>query len=1165
VTDAIRRLRFELGRALAVAEDERFHEALEELDRALAEPAADPPDADIHLAAGGLLEDVDAAGAMVRYLQAIDGPSCKEAAGRALALLERTDIPGTLLSPVPDQLVERVHRIARESTVGECSLLAAALLRDRRRDGDAAELLMRGYDNALEPRLALTARLVESLLDLNRMDEALKILGGAPDEPDDWTLVVPHAQARLMRGEPQAALDALDALPETDAQRPAAAAVAALALIGLEDVESARERLSDADSQELHYARAILHLSAREYAAAQEASWALVQARPNDTEALLVNAQPLFEGLGETEMYSAPGSPAFDSSDIGAARSLLADLAHDLDHDGPQSRWWRMQYAVRQDDPRFRFFDVELRRAVRAPLSIDELDEVDSAQTTWQQDSAVAELRAMLLDDDGKHDAAAEAYDEAAHLAGDLVGDERSAATLAQKAYDQMPTADRAAELAERANSATLGMGPDEAHDLVVAALEAARKAFEGAEDDGTMQRLVHAIAWLYIRVTENADEFRRSERLEALPWVLAGLTTQPDDSVLRAFLSFTLTELDCLAGAHASAARAYARDPENAYVAEAAVVALTNFTGTPDEVHAVLAGQPTLTEQGDWVNAIDLSIYAGLGDRDAIRERLGHPGLTGPWDPRNRALGAALVDGMPEAADELRAVLDDKEADAPASYTAAALLAAAVRDRVTLESIAQAAAGSPDLVRQKREWIALVQRFVSDSGVTADAFVADALPLCRAPAEVLLTVNVALPILEAARSRVSGPAPSVPVDMGLVGRRIDQLEAELPAWPDELEALSPGLGPLARLADPEGYGLAELVAAQDDVGRLEHPELAGRLQRLSRLAVAEAAANVPRAVVEAAIGRRPPVKDGDVHVALEGGFELPAGARTAVTLLVDAPGGAEPTGTAAEVISFMSGIAHEAPLDADGWWGLDDALERTTARGPELVATVRAEMVDVLAETLGFGAVYSRPEQRRQLKFSIGADLIPTDPGPDWRMFDELLPGLRQRIQQETGVTLPPCTVTPEFHRHEGLRLFIHDAPLRGLTIPTHGWIVPDEHGELQDPLTGRAARVVEGAIRPPDGWDPLEFAMRHVERFCRDHLAEVITVWDVSMSASRAGPDVADRVTGDARLLLEWLAALRGAIMRGERREPAEIANELGLGPLLAATPAATPWSGY
>jgi hypothetical protein len=516
-----RRLRFELAQALADAkpEHERLRDALEEFDRARGEPGADPPDAEIHLAVARVLEKVHPPQAMLRYLEAVVTSSSEAALGRALAMLERSDDPGSLLSPVSDHVVEQIRRLALDCSVGEYGLLAAALLRDRRRDADAAEVLQRAYDAGVEPRAALTARLTETLLDLDEIERALIIIGDAPGMSEDVGLVVPYAQALLMWGKPSEALDALADLSEPEAQRPAAAAVAALALLGLGRLDDARERLPHVDAPELHFARAVLHLSARKYAAAQEASWALVQSRPNDFEALLVNAQPPFEGLGETQIDDELGSASFESSDVVAARALLEGLAGDLSEGGPHSRWWGMQYAVRQYDGRFRYFEVELRCAVRTDTTLEDLDAVDSAHTTWHQDSAVAELKAKLLDAQGEPERAADAYDEAVYLAGDLAGDERRAASLARRAYDRMPTPLRAMGLSERAATASPQMGDDEACDLLAAALKAAEQAFPGADDDNA-QRLANAIAWVRLRTSEYMSDFGRAARLDAMPWL---------------------------------------------------------------------------------------------------------------------------------------------------------------------------------------------------------------------------------------------------------------------------------------------------------------------------------------------------------------------------------------------------------------------------------------------------------------------------------------------------------------------------------------------------------------------------------------------------------------------------------------------------------------------
>jgi tetratricopeptide (TPR) repeat protein len=1168
--DGVRSLRFSLARALGQAADEsgspRIAEALAELERALAEAGDDPPDAQIQLAAAGLLESTDPAGALARYIAALSGHEGDEAVARALKLLERVEDPVGVIASLSPGAVESVHQLARRSPSPEDSILASLLMRGHGEDEKALALLERTHERAKPGSSELTAQLAEAMLDLDRADEALELVVAEDPQRRHPSLQLVRAQAHLALGDAKAALEGAARRLEVGSESPEAEAVRALSLLALEDPDRARELLPQTDAPEIQLARAVVELHAREYTRAREASWALLRARPTDPDALLINAQTVVEAVGtppedpSTPNELLPTAAPPPGAEIEAARNLLSDVVAEVPARGRFSRWWRSQLAIRREDGRFAFFWAELRSAQRVRLEFDELDAIDASQTTWVQDGALEELKAEVLQRDGDHHRAAAAYDEASRIFREIAVDVPRAAACARAAHDQMPSPERAHQFADSALNASYEESMDlEARlEFLDAGRAAADRALKEADDE-TLAGLVHVGAWVRGRRGELEPVGMPERKSVLLPWLFAGVALGPDDAVLRALLAWQLNEIGRSGAAMVCARTAYEVAPDSPYVAEIAVVTATNYESNLDAVRPLLEHHATLSDDVVWRRSLELFLSSVGGDREGAERLIEQDAAPMAWAQRARATAKALRDGLGAARLDLEHALKETLEEDPPSTPDAVFFDALLRRPRDADAHLAASKKLPETTEVDLDHLRLIRRFAFDETMGAAEFLESALPLCASPGDVGMLVNVDLPLLVAARAPKPGRVPPVRVDEKLVDARLDELALELSRWFDSLHSDGAGLVPLARLVDPlagpSSLAAAALEAEKDCPDEL----LRSILGRVGGLVVSRSATDLPRRLLEVVLGRRNQVDHADVQLVLDQGVETPRPAALLVALLA-VPDDTRPVANLnstdedeQNATSHLMAVARELGLDPEQWWRLDDALAaRADSADPtvaRLAAAAEAQVLDVLGELVGLSSTWWPEQRRRPLVVALGPDLLPEQPDQSWVFFTDLLPGMRERIFSETGFEPPACSVMPEWEHRDGLRLLANDAPLQVIRLPTTGYVHPVKRAAdgLVDPLTGDPVAVDHGPNPPPGSWTPLGFAIRHIERFVRDHLTEFVSVTDAAANSSQLAPEVAARVTSDPTILLTCQKLLREAVGRGEAHDRDALAVQI------------------
>jgi tetratricopeptide (TPR) repeat protein len=1198
----VRARRYALARALAETVDDsgrptRAAEALVELDQALKEDGDDPPTDRINLAAGRLLEHSDPARALQRYVEALDGDAAEESAERARALLKASTQPAALIAALQPDTIQTVARLARSGAVakprlmvsaiervtrstlgrqpGQVTMLASTLLRQRGGDDEALELLQRTYADVGSRAGEVLTELAETLLDRNRIDDTVELVETEDDEGREPSLQLVRAEAHLIRGEFRDALRLSERLLEEVSAQTEVAAVRALSLLGLRHFDEALESLdgfeslSAAEAPEVHFARTVGHLQRREYAAARETSWSLLRAQPNDPDALLLNAQTVVEALGAPRDEDV--SSGVSSVDVGAlgpgakidaARELLSDLVPDLPEAGPRSRWWHAQAAIRSEDGRYRFFQTELRLSLGTEVTVEELNAVHELDTTWLQKAALEERKGEVLDRTEEHARAAEAYDEACRIFRDFAVDVDRASAYARTAYERMPTAERAAEYARRA-LATSYDATEPAEE--VTRLDQVRGALErwlsGAEDD-QLAPLANLLAWVRLRVgqLDIEDPVERASLL--LPMLFVGIAVRPDDAVLRAVVALQLTELDLKTAALVYATDAFDAEPDTEYVVETAVVSSANYWGDLDAAAPLLARHTTVNADDTWRNAVELNLSMAAGDRQGVADHHDRPVTDATWARREHAEATALLRGIPDANAELNEALKACLQINPPSHLDAVYLAALLRRRDDMVRHLAAARADPSIKGPSLRTSELVAQFSFEPNMKQDQFLEPALEFCRCPAEVRWLVNVTLPLLVSAKLGSTGPVLATPVDQDLVDARLHEFGNPQTRYFDELDRYRSGLSLLARLADIR-TGLDSLIEAERETDDLWPEELPGSVrERIGRMIVHRAGAELPRRLLESRLGRGAEVGRNDVQLVLGGRVDVPVPARLATALLARAAGDAE-VKQAEDVLADATEADITAAADeivrvetVEDYWTLEAVVQSADGDpglSPPLRGVASATRNGLglrLDQLLGL----TRDESALEIPVvipvvvEIGDGLVPiVDSSQDGGVFlEELIPAMRERIDAGTGVSVPGVRMRGDsMLPPDGYRIQVDEVPVLlgslplGATfavLPAHGG--PHPGGELTDvhPLTGERGlwvlhRLEDGGDDAADHLTTAQYLIHRIELVLRAHLARYLGLQEVALLvATWSAADDEELVASvlpdaEARVRLTWV----------------------------------------
>jgi len=1156
--------RFSLAQALAREVDDtgqtRITEAIQEFDRSLGEPGDDPPGERIHLEVGRLLDATNPSGALRRYILGVDGSSADDAIASARRVLDGPH-GRTAAQSLPAESVGRITQIARRRRTVGGYLLAAKLLRNTAQDDEVLDLLQAALQAALEAadRKAhdlVIVPLAEVLLDLDRPSEVLELIAREDPGASIADAQAARARAHLRLGEFTQAMALADRGPDLASIR----TVKALSLLGLGRADEGLSMLPESKEPEILLTRTILCLATRDYSSALAASWDLLRSRPDDPDALLARTQATVEALGAPSDAGEADddSPATTPHDQVDDASRLLDEVADVIH--RPTWWWRVQDALRPRDGRYQFFRCEMRCAMGLKVTPEEIDRVDRGDTTWLQDAALEERRARLYEAASDTANFALALDAAAKLYRDQLGDEVRAYALAREAFDLAPTVSRAAEYAYRsfAVSYETGLEREEAARRVNDAIEVTdRWLFDAAGNE--FKDLVHMSAWLRARRVELSARDRVKLTSAALPWTLAALAIRAQDAALRSSLAIQLQELGMPAAARACARSARERDPDDSYVLETSVVVASNESGDPGEVTALLDHLATVHAEPEWRNAIEMYMASIAGDLPKALQLSSGPLIEAAWLARARAVTMAMAYGIRESQSTLQEALDAQLADSPPAYPDAVFLACVLGRADDADKYLAAAEESGNVVTQDLDRIRLTLRFAFDPQLPLAEYTDQALALCGTRTDVLQLVNVELPLLVAAKKGSVDPVPKVPYNQQLVDARRGELSKARERWVDALDEHQPGLSALMSLVDVEP-GWPSLAARRvAGIGPDDYDEPLNMVaRRLGEHVLERVCEVVPNVLLEWLIGRRAELDIAGIHSLLDGELGQPLPLRLAVAVLgnqvhdkaLEQLTSETDDGEVTEAVELIFSSAVLKSVDVSSWWRLDDkfaAIPAATPNPPRIVSDLRARMLETLAVLLGINE--SDPDAGRSyFSFIIGSDFVPDDTGPDWELFSTLIPAMRERIEEETGFAAPGCLVREDPQWRDTLRLLINDCQLEAFRLPANGFLHLSDNPDtgLTDPLSNQPV-THEQKASGPHSWTPIQFLMRHVERFMRDHIAELVAPFHVWEYARRLGDDIAARVGSDPRVFLEWLAQLRLMAADGHLHDPDAVARIL------------------
>jgi len=245
---------------------------------------------------------------------------------------------------------------------------------------------------------------------------------------------------------------------------------------------------------------------------------------------------------------------------------------------------------------------------------------------------------------------------------------------------------------------------------------------------------------------------------------------------------------------------------------------------------------------------------------------------------------------------------------------------------------------------------------------------------------------------------------------------------------------------------------------------------------------------------------------------------------------------------------------------DTPHYWGIDAAL-RDWAGKPDTPAGLQQELLAARVELTTFldrtFKLLAEPSYRTipmltPIVFEIGDSLIPiVDSQQDGGHFlFELLPAMRQRVLDETGVRIPGVSARSGSAGPDAFSVQIDEVPRVQGTVPPDLWFVADAEaasmpthnvdGPRTDthPLTGATGRWLHRIEAQADSEDDrgivsaAQFLVDHIEAVVRQHLDRFLGVQDTatlleSWQQEENGERLVEEVLPDERawLRLTWL----------------------------------------
>jgi len=666
--------------ALAMTDDpSRRGEAEAELRRALSEPGGEPPDWRLHFHLGELASD--RAAALSEFLAAVVAAPTADAGGpvdAALALLDGPDA-ANLASRLDAQDVRRLRGLVNREDSDPAKLLAAHIL------------VLRGEADIVAPLVSASA---DSPI---RDDPALRTANA-----------VSRALELVAQGDDQAALGLL-AEQDLPPHEPAAAAVRALALYGLGDLEEALQALIDTvPTFDIAAVRALVWLRRAAASTGNERQAAITKADSAASEAARIDPSR-GEGLLLRAQVALEGTPNIESG-----RKLLTQAIRRLDTQLEREWLWRVQQRVRGDDVfRYMTFEVAAARGRRDELLVLRPAELPFAGMTSIQNAALAELAAVACRDSGRLDEAVEFFETAIELYNRADQPDREL-EVRQTVAAFRPTVAGSLELARQWWAASLRAEARgrEAVTLTVrqglAALDDLdMRAPDQEPDDRTDGAYLRGLLLTRVQSPTWRDCW------DPLPWLLVVALDDPGHSYRATFLAFALNQAMLVRPALHYAERALNLETDDPWVQRAAIFARLAWYGILDaDTRRLLDGMEDVAWR-DAIRAFETILRDDLPGLQKLADRITFDAL---WARELRANAVTRLTG-PQAAGPLwRGVLDEALKAEPPDRIAAIAAALALRDvKVAREQI-QAGAHDGNLSRPDAQiYAALVELVVGN------------------------------------------------------------------------------------------------------------------------------------------------------------------------------------------------------------------------------------------------------------------------------------------------------------------------------------------------------------------------------------------------------------------------------------------------------------------
>jgi hypothetical protein len=1144
--DAVRELRVVLAQALAAQGKTRILDAIGELDAALKEPGKKPTTAEIHFMIGELASKQDPLTALSRYMFALEEPSLQDkAAQRALTVIDQGPEGELAVGRLAKADVERLVGMAKDGKGAPLSMLAARVVQLRGGEERALRILQGSGAQEQPPDPGVILQIALLLLDLHRLDDALELVEDRIDQEQFRTVAM---RARLLKGNYDEVLALADRDHVSHDDEPETIALRALAIAGQGRWSVAANLLAGQPGYSIQAARVVIFLVGGLYDEAQAAATEFVLVAPSDPTALILDAQVKLEALDD---HTSDESDVVDrppGEQLHAARALLVAAVSRLNLPPERLWWFQVQSALRKGEGPFQFFMIELRDCFGYEITEEELNDIDLGTTSYVQDAVIYERMADVVREHGSAQEAAQAYARASTAwQHDNVRDGHRCHKCASAAFELEQNGTRAADLAFAVVYDSYR--PQDLQSLSATIDDTAELALRwilrttGSE----LADLARAVAWLRGRQFEVAvcDQVRLASR--AVPWLVAAGALTPHDHGINAVLASTLRSTGHPGAALFFAERAMSAE-RNAFNVSTMILCLFDLA----DFDAVLDLLEDTTVENDtvWCAAMSLATRASSGDIDAVPEIDARVLEEAEWSRAYAAMVACMQKGLASNRNQIDTVLE-RLGEFAVDYNE--ILLAGLAGRPDLREVWLArSAESGNLTNAQLGMCRTVVAWFSDSDMQFDALAEGFLKVAPLLCDVEQFVNVDAPLLVAAKRGEDMPRSATVPEDTLAAARL-RLRLEATSWRERLDEICDGLRCLVAITeattttDVAGTGEQALAAVTS-------PEFKRAISEVIKSATASALSRVVRNQIEWRVGKGTPDRVG-VSMSLQAEYEAPMSQRIAVLVLADetedvllehiAMSGPEDQ---AEAVNLIVEAATSVVLDPSEFWRLFESLhpEQASSGTEDLYRAVCNSLLSVLSALLGLGN--DAPEHRSYFSFVLGTDFVPADTGSDWALFKDLVPAMKERVEKQTGYSMPGCFVRGDYMARDALWILTNGAVREAHRLPTRGWIVAcdPEDALCRDPLTGDSVRVSDSSSRPAAAWSPLEFMMRWVERFVLEHTSDLVSVWDIGLLVDSEDPDF-NRLLAQPQHLVEALDIVRTWVADGTSTDTSHVADAL------------------